>query len=54
MERPKRKAINFDLDTTVMREIGMYPDGYRALGVSLKKYGFEEHRQGSDMLPKIK
>ncbi len=46
MERAKRKAINFDLDTNKMKELGLYPRGYRLLGLSLHKQGFE-HRQGS-------
>lgn len=46
MERPTQKAINFDLDTNLMKEKNLYPDGYRKLGKSFRKYGWE-HRQGS-------
>ena len=51
MERQKRKAINFDLDTNKMKELKLYPKGYRTLGASLKKHGFE-HRQGSGYISK--
>ena len=51
MERQKRKAINFDLDTNKMKELKLYPKGYRMLGASLKKHGFE-HRQGSGYISK--
>lgn len=53
MERPKRKAINFDLDTETMKEYSKYPIGYELLRVSFKKYGFE-HRQGSGYISKDK
>lgn len=53
MERTKRKAINFDLDTNKMKELKLYPKGYRMLGASLKKHGFE-HRQGSGYISKEK
>lgn len=53
MERQKRKAINFDLDTKAMREMSLYPDGYRMLGLSFAKYGFE-HRQGSGYISEDK
>lgn len=46
MERAKRKAINFDLDTKKMKELSVYPDGYTQLKRSFKTLGFE-HRQGS-------
>ena len=46
MERRVRKAINFDLDTKVMKEQGLYPKGYKLLKKSLKELGFK-HRQGS-------
>jgi len=47
MEESKiRKAINFDLDTKVMKEQGVYPKGYRLLKKSFKELGFK-HRQGS-------
>lgn len=46
MERSKRKAINFDLDTKVMKEQGLYPKGYKLLKNSFKELGFT-HRQGS-------
>lgn len=53
MERTQRKAINFDLDTKEMKNQGMYPRGYRLLGNSLRKCGFE-HRQGSGYISKEK
>lgn len=53
MERTKRKALNFDLDTKKMKEMNLYPKGYRLLGSSLKKHGFE-HRQGSGYISKVK
>lgn len=46
MERQVRKAINFDLDTKVMKEQGLYPKGYKLLKNSFKELGFK-HRQGS-------
>lgn len=46
MEHTKRKAINFDLDTAKMKDLGSYPNGYQQLEKSFKKYGFI-HRQGS-------
>lgn len=49
MERPKRKAINFDLDTNIMKDHRLYPNGYELLRVSFKNHGFE-HRQGSGYL----
>ena len=49
MERPKRKAINFDLDTNIMKDHRLYPNGYELLRVSFKNQGFE-HRQGSGYL----
>ncbi len=51
MERGKRKALNFDLDTNEMKKRDMYPKGYSILGGALKKYGFE-HRQGSGYVSK--
>ena len=51
MERAKRKAINFDLDTGKMKELDLYPKGYRFLASSLYKHGFE-HRQGSGYVSK--
>ena len=53
MERTKRKALNFDLDTKKMKELNLYPRRYRLLGSSLKKHGFE-HRQGSGYVSKAK
>lgn len=53
MERTKRKALNFDLDTKKMKEMNLYPRGYRLLGSSLKKHGFEP-RQGSGYISKAK
>lgn len=53
MERPKRKAIYFDLDTNEMKHLGVYPDGYRQLGKELEQYNFE-HRQGSGYVSKEK
>lgn len=53
MERTKRKALNFDLDTKKMKELNLYPKGYKLLGSSLKKHGFE-HRQGSGYISKEK
>ena len=53
MERTKRKALNFDLDTKKMKELNLYPRGYKLLGSSLKKHGFE-HRQGSGYISKAK
>lgn len=46
MARERRKAINFDLDTSKMRDMELYPYGYRRLERSFQKLGFE-HRQGS-------
>lgn len=45
--------MNFDLDTKKMKEMNLYPKGYRLLGSSLKKHGFE-HRQGSGYISKTK
>ena len=45
--------MNFDLDTKKMKELNLYPRGYRLLGSSLKKHGFE-HRQGSGYISKVK
>lgn len=42
----KRRAINFDLDTKIMKEKGVYPNGYKQIEELLKKCGFT-HRQGS-------
>lgn len=53
MERPKRKAINFDLDTKEMKGRSMYPNGYELLRVSFKERGFD-HRQGSGYLSQDK
>lgn len=53
MERPTQKAINFDLDTNIMKQMNLYPDGYRQLGKSFHKYGFE-HRQGSGYVSREK
>ncbi len=49
MERKIRKAINFDLDTNIMKDRGLYPNGYELLRAAFKKQGFE-HRQGSGYL----
>lgn len=48
----KRKAINFDLDTNVMKSLGVYPNGYNHLEISLKKQGLL-HRQGSGYISKM-
>ncbi len=40
MEKGKIKALNFDLDTNVMKSLGVYPDGYRQLGKALHEAGF--------------
>ena len=53
MERKRNKAINFDLDTNKMKEMNLYPKGYKILGVALKMHGFE-HRQGSGYISKEK
>lgn len=53
MERATYKAINFDLDTKKLKENGLYTDGYRQLGRSLHKYGFD-HRQGSGYVSRDK
>lgn len=53
MERTKRKAVNFDLDTVIMRRLKLYPDGYRMLKNAFKRLGFE-HRQGSGYVSKDK
>jgi hypothetical protein hcinC1_10646 len=46
MERRKKKAINFDLDTAKMKKFSLYPAGYKLLKKSFQGLGFE-HRQGS-------
>lgn len=46
MERRKKKAINFDLDTVKMKKFSLYPAGYKLLKKSFQGLGFE-HRQGS-------
>lgn len=46
MERPKYKAINFDLDTGMMKMHSKYPIGYSDLKRSFLELGFT-HRQGS-------
>lgn len=46
MESPKYKAINFDLDTGMMKMHNKYPIGYSELKHSFLKLGFT-HRQGS-------
>lgn len=53
MERPKIKAINFDLDTKLMRQAGVYPNGYDKVKKAMAKIGFE-HRQGSGYVSKSK
>ena len=53
MERKRNKAINFDLDTNKMKEMNLYPKGYKILGAALKMHGFE-HRQGSGYISKEK
>ncbi len=53
MEKGKIKALNFDLDTNVMKSLGVYPDGYRQLGKALHEAGFL-HRQGSGYVSKGK
>ena len=53
MEKGKKKALNFDLDTNAMKTLGVYPDGYRKLGKSLHDAGFI-HRQGSGYVSKEK
>lgn len=53
MERhSSRKAINFDLDTTAMKEQSIYPAGYELLRSSFEKHGFY-HRQGSGYFSKV-
>ena len=51
MDRTKRKAINFDLNTKKLKALGIYPDAYKQLGKSFQKYDFE-HRQGSGYISK--
>ncbi|MDE6884705.1 MAG: hypothetical protein K2P32_02915 [Clostridia bacterium] len=51
MDRPKRKAINFDLDTTKMKSLDVYPNGYKQIKKTLKDCGFI-HRQGSGYVSK--
>lgn len=46
MERRKKKAIHFDLDTVKMKKFSLYPAGYELLKKSFQGLGFE-HRQGS-------
>lgn len=41
-----RKAINFDLDTKIMKEKGVYPNGYNQVEKSFIKHDFV-HEQGS-------
>ncbi|MDE7215218.1 MAG: hypothetical protein K2O08_00270 [Clostridia bacterium] len=53
MERPKYKAINFDLDTNIMKEKAIYPNGYKQIKETLKDCGFV-HRQGSGYVSKNK
>ncbi len=53
MEKKVRKAINFDLDTNVMKSLGLYPHGYKQLEEAFKKQGFS-HRQGSGYVSKEK
>lgn len=53
MERAKRKAINFDLNTIKMKEFGLYPEGYHQLKRTFQMLGFE-HRQGSGYVSKAK
>ena len=53
MERLTRKAINFDLDTVKMRELGIYPKGYQILKKQFKDQGFD-HRQGSGYVSRDK
>lgn len=53
MERKRNKAINFDLDTNKMKEMNLYPKGYKILGAALRMHGFE-HRQGSGYISKEK
>lgn len=47
-----RKAINFDLDTTKMKAMSLYPQGYKLLKKSFKKFGFK-HRQYSGYESKV-
>lgn len=49
----QKKAINFDLDTVKMREINLYPKGYKDLKKAFKKEGFI-HRQGSGYISRNK
>ncbi len=53
MERSKKKAINFDLDTTIMRSMQIYPVGYSMLTKAFRDIGFI-HRQGSGYISKGK
>lgn len=46
MERPTYKAINFDLDTGIMKKYGKYPVGYSEVKRQFAQLGFI-HRQGS-------
>ena len=49
MERKAYRALNFDLDTNIMKSLGVYPNGYDGIKRSMKKNGFS-HRQGSGYL----
>lgn len=46
-----QRAINFDLDTKAMTQIGINTNGYAKLRTSFEKQGFE-HRQGSGYISK--
>ncbi len=37
MERSKRKAINFDLDTVIMKELGVYPSRCKFNGKNFRR-----------------
>lgn len=39
MKRLVRKAINFDLDTNIVKGQGLQPEGYKLLKNSFKKLG---------------
>ena len=40
MERRKKKAINFDLDTAKMKKYSLYPAGYKLLKKSFQGSGY--------------
>ena len=46
------KTFNFDLDTNKMKDLGVYPNGYGAIKVSMEKHKFI-HRQESGYLSTV-